>query len=374
MKLNAKKLSGTAIFGVLAAVTLVSCSKGDSAVGWKRGTSNETIIKEAYAAGKLGNWGLGNEYEIYALEQKYGLTPKYQTQGFDMSQFDDDEITLASVMTYNELGLTKNSYTGALGYGDKVGVIDMNEEGVAMLEDCLFCSKSFAEANPNTVKAFIYASIKGWQYACANTDEAAQICVDAGSTVGIEHQKYMAQKIADGCTKDVSGNTVAVDLTMRDTALQSTLDQAKVYVASALTSQTAKTKLASMTLNDIRDASYLTAVQGADVTAAALKTALEATNEKKSVSIQLKWLCQAQFMGFYVAQAKGYFTEVGLTVNILTQSGDITETTYVANGNADFGHTWVSSLIAANASDAGLIELGQITQRSLLQLVYKYSD
>lgn len=64
-------------------------------------------------------------------------------------------------MTYNELGLVKNDYDGGYGYGDTVSIIDMNDEGVAMLEDNLFTSKAFAEANPNTVKAFVSASMKG---------------------------------------------------------------------------------------------------------------------------------------------------------------------------------------------------------------------
>lgn len=48
----------------------------------------------------------------------------------------------------------------------------MNDEGVAMLEDNLFCTKEFAESNPNTVKAFVYASMEGWKYACEHPDEA----------------------------------------------------------------------------------------------------------------------------------------------------------------------------------------------------------
>jgi len=372
MKFNAKKLTGATVCGLLATIALVSCGSNESAVGWAEGTSTETIIKEAYEANQLGNWGLGNEYEIYALEQKYGLEPKYATQGFDMSQFDDDELTVASVMTYNELGLTKNSYSDTcLGLDGKVGVIDMNEEGVAMLEDSIICTSSFATANPYTVKAFLYASIKGWAYACDNTDEAAQICVDAGAS-SLDHQKYMAAEMASACKKDTTGATVEVDLTQRTTALENTLSQAKTYVANALTDTTAKTKLANMELTDFVDSSYLEAVQGDDVTAESIKSALTASGNKTDVKMQLKWLPQAQFMGFYVAEAKGYFEEVGLNVTLLTQSGDITETNYVNEGNADFGHTWVSSTIAANAGGAELIQVGQITQRSCLQLVYKY--
>lgn len=137
--------------------------------------SNDDRIISAAQTGKIGNWGLGNEYEILALLTKYGQKPEYLSQSFDMDGFDDDSITLASAMTYNELGLVVNDYQGDYGYGDTVGIIDMNDEGVAMLEDNLFCTKSFAKENPNTVKAFVYASMEGWKYACEHPDEAAQI-------------------------------------------------------------------------------------------------------------------------------------------------------------------------------------------------------
>ena len=96
--------------------------------------------------------------------------------------------------------------------------------------------------------------------------------------------------------------------------------------------------------------------------------------EKKDVSIQLKWLPQAQFMGYYVALDKGYYTDAGLNVTIVPGGGDISETTAVYTGQVDFGVTWVSNLIAANAGGMGLMEVAQVFQRSGLVLVYKISD
>lgn len=72
--------------------------------------SDEEIIKKASSENKVGNWGLGNEYEIQALLSKYGLPTDYITMDFTMDQIDKDTITLASAMTFNELGLIKNSY------------------------------------------------------------------------------------------------------------------------------------------------------------------------------------------------------------------------------------------------------------------------
>ena len=74
--------------------------------------SDEEIIKKASSENKVGNWGLGNEYEIQALLSKYGLPTDYITMDFTMDQIDKDTITLASAMTFNELGLIKNNYDG----------------------------------------------------------------------------------------------------------------------------------------------------------------------------------------------------------------------------------------------------------------------
>lgn len=328
--------------------------------------TSEEIIKQAASEGKVGNWGLGNEYEIEALLEKYGQPTDYLSQAFDMDGFDNDDITLASAMTFNELGLVKNDYDGGYGYGDIVGTIDMNDEGVAMLEDNIFCTKDFAQKNPNTVKAFIYASIKGWQYACEHPDEAAEIVYKYGSSVSADHQKYMAEQVAKLVTTDMNGNTVTNIGEMSDDEMNQTLELAKKYIK--LDDSAAAEKLQATTLDSFRDTSYYTAAA-----ASADGTDL-GTPEKSSVSIQLKWLPQAQFMGYYVAKDKGYYDEVGLSVDIVSGGGDISETTAVNNGTVDFGVTWVSNTIAANAGGMNLVEVAQIYQRSGLQLVYKYDN
>lgn len=321
--------------------------------------SNGDRIISAAQAGKIGNWGLGNEYEILALLTKYGQKPEYLSQSFDMDGFDDDSITLASAMTFNELGLVVNDYQGGYGYGDTVGIIDMNDEGVAMLEDNLFCTKSFAKENPNTVKAFVYASMEGWKYACEHPDEAAQIVYEAGSSVSSDHQAYMASEVKKLVETDTKGNAVSDYGKMDEEAMQQTLDLAKQYIS--LDDSSAAQKLQTLTLDDIRDTSFWESAMTKDF----------GTPEKSDVSVQLKWLPQCQFMGYYVAKAKGYYDEVGLNVNIVSGGGDIGETTAVNNGTVDFGVTWVSNLISANAGGMDLLEVAQVYQRSGLVLVYK---
>lgn len=369
-KMNVKRLLAVSLAAMMTATAFAGCgnsggsssdSKADSA---STGTpmTNEEIIKKAAAEGKIGNWGLGNEYEILALLQKYDLPTTYLSQDFTMDGFDQDDITLASAMTFNELGLVINDYDGGYKYGDTVGTIDMNDEGVAMLEDNIFCTKEFAKNNPNTVKAFVYASMKGWKYAVENPEEAAQIVFDAGSSVSSDHQLYMAQQVAKLVSTDTKGNAVSDYGNMDEEAMQQTLDLCKKYVQ--LDDSSASSKLESFTLDDIRDTQYIEAAN-------ASADGKFGTLEKTDVTIQLKWLPQAQFMGYYVAQAKGYYDEVGLKVTITPGGGDISETTAVNNGTVDFGVTWVANLTSANAGGMDLIEIAQVYQRSGLELVYK---
>lgn len=369
-KMNVKRLLAVSLAAMMTATAFAGCgnsggsssdSKADSA---STGTpmTNEEIIKKAAAEGKIGNWGLGNEYEILALLQKYGLPTTYLSQDFTMDGFDQDDITLASAMTFNELGLVINDYDGGYKYGDTVGTIDMNDEGVAMLEDNIFCTKEFAKNNPNTVKAFVYASMKGWKYAVENPEEAAQIVFDAGSSVSSDHQLYMAQQVAKLVSTDTKGNAVSDYGNMDEEAMQQTLDLCKKYVQ--LDDSSASSKLESFTLDDIRDTQYIEAAN-------ASADGKFGTLEKTDVTIQLKWLPQAQFMGYYVAQAQGYYDEVGLKVTITPGGGDISETTAVNNGTVDFGVTWVANLTSANAGGMDLLEIAQVYQRSGLELVYK---
>ena len=319
-----------------------SSTQSTGAVDTSDVMSNEEIIKKAAGEGKVSNWGIGNQYEIQALLAKYGLPTDYLSEDFTMDAFDDDSSTLASAMTYNELGLVKNDYDGAYGYGDTVGYIDMNDEGVAMLEDMIFCTRDFAEKNP---------------------EEAAQIVYDAGSSVSQDHQKYMASEVAKLVKADMNGNEVSDIGKIDDDAMQQTLDIAKKYVT--LDDSSAQDKFAKLTLDDIRDTSYYEAAESSDG---------KFSPEKSEVSIQLKWLPQAQFMGYYVADAKGYYDEVGLKVNIVSGGGDISETTAVNNGTVDFGVTWPTNMAVANAGGMNLVEVAQIYQRSGMTLVYKYDN
>lgn len=89
------------------------------------------------------------------------------------------------------------------------------------------------------------------------------------------------------------------------------------------------------------------------------------------VNLQLKWLPQSQFMGYYVAASKGYYKEEGIDINILPGGSDIIPEQNVYNGVADIGVTWVSSLMTYQAQGYELQEVAQMFQKSGLLLVSK---
>lgn len=271
--------------GTGEAASAASSSEENSAASGEV-MSNEEIIRKASEEGKISNWGLGNEYEVLALLAKYDLPTEFLSEDYTMDAFDDDSSTLASAMTYNELGLVINDYEGGYGYGDTVGYIDMNDEGVAMLEDNIFCTREFAEQNPETVKAFLYASIRGWEYAVENPEEAAEIVYEAGSSVSQDHQNYMATEVAKLVNTDMDGNTVTEIGKIDDDAMQQTLDIAKQYVT--LDDSAAQEAFSALTLDDVRDSSYYDEAMASDG---------QFDVEQSEVSIQLKWLPQAAVYG-----------------------------------------------------------------------------
>ena len=85
--------------------------------------------------------------------------------------------------------------------------------------------------------------------------------------------------------------------------------------------------------------------------------------------IQLQWTPQAQFAGYYAAQALGLYAEEGLDVTILESKGDIRPAAAVMAGDAEFGVTWVPKVLQANANGGDLVNIAQIFQRSGTVLV-----
>ncbi|HMM81716.1 MAG TPA: ABC transporter substrate-binding protein [Terrimesophilobacter sp.] len=153
---------------------------------------------------KIGSWGYGNEWEIFAGLQKAGLTVNditLVTQAFDMLGMLQGDIDAAQAMTYNEYAQvleSVNPATGKLYQPDEINVVDYNKVGVGMLQDSIWADADRLANDPKyeeTTVKFLKASIKGWVFAMNNPQKAADIVTAAGSTLGTSHQLWMANEV-----------------------------------------------------------------------------------------------------------------------------------------------------------------------------------
>jgi NitT/TauT family transport system substrate-binding protein len=93
-----------------------------------------------------------------------------------------------------------------------------------------------------------------------------------------------------------------------------------------------------------------------------------------SVKLQLQWLPQAQFAGYYVALDKGYFQEEGFDdVELIPSGGDIVPQDALAAGDVDFAVAWVPKVLGTlEATGAELTDIAQVFQKSgTLQVSFK---
>jgi NitT/TauT family transport system substrate-binding protein len=95
-----------------------------------------------------------------------------------------------------------------------------------------------------------------------------------------------------------------------------------------------------------------------------LVSVVSAQDDLVHVRLQLKWVTQAQFAGYYAALEQGYFAEEGLEVEILPGGPDIGPQQVVAAGGAEFGIDWMGSMLASREGGTGAVNISQIFQRS----------
>jgi NitT/TauT family transport system substrate-binding protein len=82
------------------------------------------------------------------------------------------------------------------------------------------------------------------------------------------------------------------------------------------------------------------------------------------VTIQLKWVTQSQFAGYYAAKAKGYYKDAGLDVNLKIGGPTIVNEQTVLSKQAEFGVNWFPSLLANRDQGNDLVNIAQVYTRS----------
>ena len=86
------------------------------------------------------------------------------------------------------------------------------------------------------------------------------------------------------------------------------------------------------------------------------------------VTLQLKWVTQAQFAGYYVAKEKGFYDEEGLNVTIKPGGPDIAPEQVIAGGGADVIVDWMPAALAAREKGLALVNIAQPFKSSGMML------
>ncbi len=151
----------------------------------------------------LGVWFFGNEYPFLSWMDKLGLKTagaspdiKILKQGFNVDPILQKQADCISTMTYNE-------YWQVIDAGLKPAdllVYKYEDQGVATLEDGLYTTEAKLKdaATAARLARFVRASVRGWDYAIKNQDEAVKIVLDNDATGAQKapHQKRMMGEIA----------------------------------------------------------------------------------------------------------------------------------------------------------------------------------
>ena len=174
---------------------------GTLEVSWK----DSGIAKvEDWKGKKVGTWGFGNEFELYAAIVQAGMDPQKDMtiiqQPFDMSLLLNREVDAAEAMTYNEYAQVleaKNPATGELYKPGDLVVIDFNKVGTAMLQDAVWAGEDWLSdaKNQDIAVRFLKATFKGWVFCRDNFDECVDIVLKNGPTLGKGHMTWQLNEI-----------------------------------------------------------------------------------------------------------------------------------------------------------------------------------
>ena len=197
-------------------VPLVNIAQPFKSSGMMLTCRKETGITspEDFRGKTLGVWFFGNEYPFLNWMSQLGIPTdgsdegvEVLKQGFNVDPLLQKQADCVSTMTYNEYWQVIDA---GLAPEDLV-VFKYEDEGVSTLEDGIYVLEDNLKdaAFRDKMVRFVRASMKGWKYAEANPDEAAEIVLDndASGAQTEKHQKRMMREIA----KLTAGSNGALD-------------------------------------------------------------------------------------------------------------------------------------------------------------------
>jgi len=179
-----------------------------------------------FAGRTIGVWFFGNEYPFLSWMSQEGIPTEggedgvtVLKQGFNVDPLLQRQADCISVMTYNEYNQVLESGVTE----EELVTFKYEDMGVATLEDGLYVLEENLEdpAFADRMVRFVRASMKGWEWAAENPQEAAQIVIDNDETGAqtLEHQLSMVTEIA----KLTEGSTGELDPAAYERTVQTLL-------------------------------------------------------------------------------------------------------------------------------------------------------
>jgi len=102
--------------------------------------------------------------------------------------------------------------------------------------------------------------------------------------------------------------------------------------------------------------------------AAVLALSSVAAQAQDKLTLQLKWVTQAQFAGYFVAKDKGFYKDEKLDVTIKAGGPDVAPPQVIAGGGADVVIDWMPSALATREKGIALVNIAQVFKRSGMEL------
>ena len=161
----------------------------------------------------LGVWFYGNEYPFLSWMSKLGLATDGSAggvsvlrQGFNVDPILQKQAECVSTMTYNEYWQIIDAGLDA----DELVNFKYEEQGVATLEDGLYVlEKNLADAAfVDKMARFVRASMKGWEWARANSDAAADIVLENDQT-GAQTEEHQRRMMAEANKLTTNGGKLS---------------------------------------------------------------------------------------------------------------------------------------------------------------------
>ena len=142
---------------------------------------------------KVALWG-GFVPSFSAMAGKHGLVQDKDfttvNQGFDVLPLLNDEVDMISAMRYNEYA---QALAGAK--GREITVFDFGADGTSVMEDTIATTREWVTANPDVVKNYLKATMKGWMYCRDNPDACIQIVLKNGSALQENYQTWQMNEV-----------------------------------------------------------------------------------------------------------------------------------------------------------------------------------